>query len=320
MTNTTQELKNIFQDRLKENEPLSKHTNFRIGGPARWFVEAKGADEIVRAIQLAEQNEIKWLVMGGGSNTLANDSGFDGLVIQLAMRDYKINGSTVVAEAGMPTSALARVTAEAGLAGFEWAVTLPGTIGGAVRGNAGCFGREMKDVVKEVLTLRDGKPIVLSVGELAFDYRESFFKHSKDIILSVTMELSPGDAGVLKVRMDEQIAKRKAAQPFYGGSAGCIFKNYEIKDQELDRLKQEADIPPEMLAKKQISTGWLIEQMNLKGKQIGGAKISEEHGNFIVNLGAAKADDVIQLISLIKMNARDRFGIQLEEEVEYFGF
>jgi len=320
MFDTTAELKNIFQDRLKEHEPLFKHTNFRIGGPARWFVEAKSADEIIKAIQLAETNGIKWFVMGGGANILASDVGFDGLVIQLAMRGYKIDGTTVVAEAGMLTGALARATAEAGLAGFEWAVTLPGTIGGAVRGNAGCFGGEMKDVVKEVLVLRDGKPVALSSGELAFGYRESSVKHSKDIILSVTMELAPGDSAALKVKMDEQIAKRKAAQPFYGGSAGCIFKNYEIKDDELDRLKQEADIPSEMLARKQISTGWLVEQMNLKGKQIGGAKISDEHGNFIVNLGSATADDVIQLISLIKTKARDRFGIQLEEEVEYLGF
>jgi len=320
MSDIVNELKNIFQDRLKENELLSKHTNFRIGGPAKWLVEVKSVDEIIKAIQLAEQNGVKWFVMGGGSNTLASDTGFDGLVIKLAMRGYKIDGTTVIAEAGMPTGALARATAEAGLAGFEWAVTLPGTIGGAVRGNAGCFGSEMKDTVKEVLVLRDGQSVTLSGSELSFGYRDSFFKHSKDIVLSVTMELLPGDAVVLKQKMDEQIAKRKAAQPFYGGSAGCIFKNYEIKDNELDRIKQESDIPVEMLDKKQISTGWLIQQMDLKGKQIGGAKISEEHGNFIVNLGDAKADDVMQLISLVKMNARDRFGVQLEEEVEYLGF
>lgn len=320
MSDITPELKNIFQDRLKENEPLSKHTNFRLGGPARWFVEAKNAEEIVGALQLAEQNGVKWFVLGGGANVLASDAGFDGLIIQLAMRGYKIEGTTVMAEAGMVTGALARATAEAGLAGFEWAVTLPGTIGGAVRGDAGCFGGEMKDVVKEVLVLRDGKPVPLSSGELAFGYRDSSIKHSKDIILSVTMELVPGDAAALKTKMDEQIVKRKAAQPFYGGSAGCIFKNYEVNDGEFNRLKQEADIPAEMLAKKQIATGWLVEQMDLKGKQIGGAKISEEHGNFIVNLGDATADDVVQLISLVKMNARDRFGIQLEEEVEYLGF
>lgn len=320
MIDITNNLKNIFQDRLKENELLSRHTNFRIGGPAKWLVEAKSADEITKAIQLAEKNGVKWFVMGGGSNTLASDTGFDGLVIKLAMRGYKIDGTTVVAEAGMPTGALARATAEAGLAGFEWAVTLPGTIGGAVRGNAGCFGGEMKDSVKEVLILRDGQPVTLSGHELSFGYRDSFFKHSKDIVISVTLELLSGDAVVLKQKMDEQINKRKAAQPFYGGSAGCIFKNYEIKDNEFDRIKLESDIPVEMLEKKQISTGWLIQQMDLKGKQIGGAKISEEHGNFIVNLGDAKADDVIQLISLVKMNARDHFGVQLEEEVEYLGF
>ncbi|MFA6131654.1 MAG: UDP-N-acetylmuramate dehydrogenase [Patescibacteria group bacterium] len=320
MNNFSDELKNLFQERLKENELLSKHTNFRIGGPARWFIEAKNSDEVFKAIQLAGQSGIKWFVMGGGSNTLASDTGFDGLVVQLAMRNYKIEGTTVMAEAGVPTGALARATAEAGLAGFEWAVTLPGTIGGAVRGNAGCFGGEMKDTIKEVAVLRDGKPVTLNNHEMNFGYRDSAIKHSRDIVISVTLELKPGDPIVLKTKIEELIAKRKASQPFYGGSAGCVFKNYKIRDGEIDRIKQDADIPPEMLAKGQISAGWLIEQMDLKGKQIDGAKISEEHGNFIVNTGDARADDVMQLISIVKMNARDRFGIQLEEEVEYLGF
>jgi UDP-N-acetylmuramate dehydrogenase len=199
-------------------------------------------------------------------------------------------------------------------------VTVPGTIGGAVRGNAGCYGGEMKDVVKKVQVLRGGQVLDLSLDDLKFAYRESLIKHSKDIILSVSFELRPGDSESLKQKIEEQIRKRKASQPFYAGSAGCIFKNYEIKKDELDRLKKESDIPEEMIAKGQISTGWLVDQMDLKGKQIDGVKISDEHGNFIINLGNGRASDVVQLISIIKMQARDRFGLALEEEVEYLGF
>jgi len=320
MSDITPQLQTLFSDRLKQNEPLSKHTNFRLGGPARWFVEAKSAEEIGAAVKLAEDNGVKWFVMGGGSNILASDAGFDGLVIQVSMREYKIEGSTVVAEAGVMTGSLARATVEAGLEGLEWSVTVPGTIGGAVRGNAGCYGGEMKDVVKKVQVLRGGQVLDLSLDDLKFAYRESLIKHSKDIILSVSFELRPGDSESLKQKIEEQIRKRKASQPFYAGSAGCIFKNYEIKKDELDRLKKESDIPEEMIAKGQISTGWLVDQMDLKGKQIDGVKISDEHGNFIINLGNGRASDVVQLISIIKMQARDRFGLALEEEVEYLGF
>jgi UDP-N-acetylmuramate dehydrogenase len=198
--------------------------------------------------------------------------------------------------------------------------TLPGTLGGAVRGNAGCFGAEVKDRLVSVLVLRDGQVVRLEKQDLSFGYRDSSFKKNKDIILSVTFELEVGDPAVIKEKMNELLVKRLAAQPSAGGTAGCVFKNYILRDGEPERLKRESDIPQEMLDKKIISAGWLIDQMDLKGKQIGGAKVSEKHANFIENIDKATASDVVQLIALIKMNARDRFGIQLEEEIEYLGF
>jgi len=321
MSDVTIELKNIFSERLKENEPLSKHTTWRIGGPACWFVEAKNPDEIQSAVQIAETAGVKYLILGGGSNVLVSDDGFEGLVIHPSLREIKVEGNFLTAEAGVPVSLVSRAALENNFSGLEWMITLPGTIGGAVRGNAGCFGCETGSLIKTVKLLRDGKIIEVAGSEMNFAYRNSLVKQNRqEIILSATFELVSGDSETIKNKMDELLAKRLASQPPAGGTAGCVFKNYIIKDNELERLKQETDIPPEMLAKKIISAGWLIEQMDLKGKQIGGAKISEKHANFIENVANATASDVIQLIALVKMNARDRFGIQLEEEVEYIGF
>lgn len=305
---------------FKQNEPLSKHTTWRIGGPARFFVEAKTIEEVKSAVATAERLGVQWFVLGGGSNVLVNDNGFDGLVIQLALRDIRTEGNKIIVGAGLSAVFLARTAAESGLSGLEWMATLPGTIGGAIRGNAGCFGEETKDCLVSVTVLRSGEIIELSKNDLAFGYRDSVFKKNKDIILSAVFELESGDQMAIKNKMEELLAKRLLSQSPAGGTAGCVFKNYIIKDHELTRLKQGADIPQEMLKKKTISAGWLIEQMDLKGKKIGDAKISEKHANFFENIGEATANEVIQLISLIKMNAHDRFGIQLEEEIQYVGF
>lgn len=307
---------------MKEHEPLSKHTNFRIGGPARWFVEARSEAELMEALAFAKAQGVPTHVMGGGSNTLANDDGFAGVVIQMAMRGVKIDGTTVVVEAGAMSAMVARQTAEAGLKGMEWAISLPGTIGGAVRGNAGCFGGEMKDVTRSVRVLCDGVVKDVPGSDARFGYRESAFKHTDDIILSATLALVPDDAEALKAKLAATLEKRKASQPLYGGSAGCVFKNYDIaSDDEVQRLEAAADIlTPEMRTSRRVSAGWLIDQLGLKGTKIGNAQISAEHGNFIVNLGGATASDVVQLIALAKVRARNELGVQLQEEVQYLGF
>lgn len=322
MNDITPQLQTMFGQRLKENEPLANHTNYKIGGPARWMVEVKTPEELVGLLALLAKEQVPYYVLGGGSNVLADDAGFSGVVIRLGNREYAIEGTRVTAGAGVMTGLLARETADAGLEGFEWAISLPGTIGGALRGNAGCFGGEMKDNVVSVRVIRDGNLIELANADLTFGYRDSAVKHNTDVVWDVTFELKKGDTAALKAKLATTLAKRKATQPTSSPSAGCVFKNYQIQnDEELKRIKQDADIPPEMLASRILSAGWLIEQMDLKGKQIGNAKISEEHGNFILNLeGKATASDVMQLVSIAKMQARERFGIQLQEEIEYLGF
>ena len=319
MQDIQKQLKAIFGDRLKLNEPLAKHLNLRIGGAAQYFCEVQTVEELVHALEVI--GDTPHVVLGGGSNALASDEGFDGVVFKLAMRKVEIDGNTVVAEAGAISAAVARQTANAGLAGFTWAISLPGTIGGAVRGNAGCFGGEMKDTVKMVDVLHDGKLEQLLAEELGFGYRESTVKHSKDIVLRVYMELPTGDVESLTKELINKVEARKASQPLNAGSAGCIFKNYKIQsNKELQDLTRKLNVPEAMLSNRRISAGWLIDQMGLKGKRIGDAQISEEHGNFFINQGNATANEIVQLIAIVKSEARERYGIQLQEEVQYLGF
>ena len=321
MENITKELKHVFGDRLKENEPMSKHVNFRIGGVAKWFVEVQTIEELKHALVICSKNDLSYFVLGGGSNTLVSDEGLDGLVLKMAMRNIQVEGTTVVADAGVISASLARTTANEGLEGFAWAISLPGTIGGAVRGNAGCFGGETKDYLVKAEVMRDGEIVELSKEDLQMGYRDSTIKHSEDVVLRAWFEFPQGDSEALKQQLADTLEKRKSTQPLHAGSAGCVFKNYEIRDDaELKHLEDHGDIPEEMLKNRRISAGWLIDHVDLKGMKIGGAMISEEHGNFIVNLGEATASDIVQLIAIVKEKIRQKFGIQLHEEVKYIGF
>ncbi len=317
-------LKALFGERLKEHEPLAKHVNIRIGGPADFYVEARSSDEIRAAAEAALADGLPFVVLGGGSNTLPLDEGFRGLVIRAANRGRRIEEERVYAEEGVPSAFLARKTAEAGLTGLEWAVSLPGTIGGAVRGNAGCFGGETKDAVVSVDALRvaDGKleRVVYTNDDCRFAYRDSAFKRSGDLVLDVELELVRAPKEECLARLEAVLAKRKAEQPSDNPSAGCMFKNFEFRDpSEIAKLRSVVDVPEPFLAAKRIPAGWLIEQADLKGASIGGAQVSMKHGNFLVNLGHATASDVLQVVSMIKMRVRDGFGIQLEEEVQLLG-
>lgn len=322
------ELVTKLGDTVRENEPLSKHTNFRVGGPARYFFDAPSSELLVKAVRAALELGLAYFVLGGGSNILVSDKGFDGLVIKVANRKWTVTETgTVTAEAGVLSAFLARKTAEAGLAGFEWAISLPGTIGGGVCGDAGCFGGEMRQAVTQVavLTLENNQWLVANYSNSAcqFEYRDSIFKHMNPlpIILSVEFQLKKDDPAACLARLNETLALRKEKQPLESSSAGCMFKNFEFdKESEVIQLKMKTTVPEVFLKAKRIPAGWIVDQLQLKGKQIGDAKVSDKHGNFIVNAGKATADQVVQMVSLIKMRARDEFGVQLHEEVQYVGF
>lgn len=317
---TTEQLIQIVGSRVNENEPMSKHTNFRIGGPAKWFVEVRSVNELQEVLNVAKKNNLATVVIGGGSNLLVSDAGFNGIVIQIAMRAYEIRGTTIKAQAGVLSSALARATVASGLAGLAWAISLPGTIGGAVRGNAGCFGGQMGDRVVSVEVLRNGEIAQVPKSDLSFGYRDSSFKHNSDVILTATFELEIGNAQELKSELDDILMKRKTSQPMGASSAGCLFKNVDVTDDDLKRLESKLEISDSMKSSHRLGAGWIIDRLGLKGMQIGGARVSEAHGNFIQNTGSATADDIVQLASLIKTRARDEYGIMLHEEIEYIGF
>lgn len=318
------EIAKRFGLQYKEHEPLAKHLNFRIGGPARHFVEAKTSQDIIDAVDLAHKGGVAWFVLGGGSNTLASDAGFDGVVIKAANRTMKIDCARVMAEAGVISAAVARATAEKGLRGFEWAISLPGTMGGGVRGNAGCFGGEMKDTVETVRVLHDGKVETLRPAELHFGYRHSVFKdpaRAHDIILDVTMLLREGDRAEAMAQLEKNLAGRKASQPLGSSSAGCMFKNFAYTDPaDIARLDEHYTVPETYKTQKRIPAGWIVDQLGLKGTRIGDAMVSDIHGNFLLNKGNATADEITQLIAVIKTRVRNGVGIQLQEEVQYLGF
>ena len=255
---------------------------------------------------------------------LTGDKGFEGLVILMGNREIKTEGVRLIAESGALSILVAHKAARAELTGFEWAASLPGTIGGAVRGNSGCFGGELKDVF-EVARVLD--PETLEIHELLhtdcqFGYRDSGLKESKKIIWDVTLKLVQGDPTLIKTKMDEVITKRKASQPLSSGMIGCAFKNAPFESEDrLTRVKEVAgEIPENFLQKHQLGSGWIIDKLGLKGTKIGGMSVSENHGNFLINDGTATADQMVQLLSLIKMKARDELGVQLQEEIEYIGF
>ena len=256
---------------IRKNVPLAPYTTFKIGGPAKYFYEAKSKEDLVKAIKAAKEADLPFFILGGGSNILISDKGFDGLVIKLQATSYKLQATKIVADAGVLLSKLVDESVRAGLTGLEWAAGIPGTVGGAVRGNAGAFGVSMSDVVKNI-------------------------RNYEDVILSVELELKKGDREKSKKMIKEYLEYRDKRHPLEYPSTGCIFKN------------PKGDF-----------AGRLIEKCDLKGTKIGNAMVSKKHGNFIVNLGNAKAKDVIKLINLCKEKVREKFRIELEEEIEYLG-
>jgi UDP-N-acetylmuramate dehydrogenase len=306
--------------KVKTNEPFAKHTTFKIGGPAEFFVSVSETEKLVDLLKYLDGEGVPYFIFGGGSNMLVSDDGFDGVVISVNSRQSTVNENVFIADAGVPTVEVAQRTMQAGLTGFEWGVGVPGTIGGAVRGNAGAMGGEMRDSVEKIEVYRNGEVFELSNEECKLDYRDSVFKHEGGVILRVHMklDLAAPDAVLMQKAM-EHLKYRNASQPQGFSSSGCIFKNveYEMKNVELlkKHFQEDSEIMVQFKKVGKISAGWLVEQAEMKGKQIGNAKVSETHGNFLVNVGGATFSDVISLIEEVKEAVYTKFGIELEEEV-----
>ncbi len=276
-------------------ESLSAHTTFRIGGPARWMAFPKNQEELTAVLrQCAEDGEAP-LVLGNGSNVLAPDKGLDRVVICTKnLTGIRSEGSRLTIGAGCTMAKAALAALSAGLTGMEFAHGIPGTIGGGAVMNAGAYGGELKDIVTEAACLTMDGRLVTKVGEeLDFGYRHSCFDGGDYVILSVTVELTPGDPAQIRARMEELAAKRRASQPLEYPSAGSTFKR-----------------PAGHFA------GRLIEDCGLKGRTVGGAQVSEKHAGFVINKGGATCADVLALTDAIKAEVKEKYGVELELEVK----
>lgn len=301
---------------IQENIPLNRYTTFGIGGPARYFAEVSTDTDAIEAIRWATSKNIRIFVLGGGSNLLMPDKGFDGLVLKPSFYEISIDATSVNAGSSILLSDLIDKTLAHGLTGMEFAAGIPGTLGGAIRGNAGTYGVGMSDVLTEVCFIDEStlSNVVVPASECGFSYRHSKFKEHTHVITQATLTLSFGDIEASRKIIDEQLTVRHTNHPAEP-SAGCVFKNIEFSKAPLDTLAQKGISLAKFEAFQKIPSGYLIEQLGLKGKTIGGAKISERHANYIVNTGSATSEDVVTLISYIKQQVRDEYGVQLQEEI-----
>jgi UDP-N-acetylmuramate dehydrogenase len=285
---------------VREDEPLATRTSFGIGGPAEFFVEIGRSETIERTLSGCAERQIPYLLLGAGTNLLIADAGVEGLVIRVVNRDHRIEGTKVTAGAGLKMMRLARIVADAGLRGFEFAIGVPGTVGGAVYQNAGCWGKEMREVLFEVCGFVPGTGRkTWSLGDLQLGYRTSALREGRlkgSLVVEATVELERGDGDEAKRLMARLTRERNETQPIKTKNCGSVFKN-----------------PPG------DSAGRLVQAAGLKGTVQGAAVVSELHGNFIINEGGATAVDVAKLIERVRAEVRRRFNIELEPEVEMVG-
>ncbi len=278
-----------------ENEPLSRHTTFKIGGNAEVFIVANSVEDLKAVVKTCKENEIPLFVIGKGSNLLISDDGMKGVVVALdgEFKGISVKENIVTCGSGLNLAKLCTFALNNSLSGLEFAYGIPGSVGGAVFMNAGAYGGEMKDVVKSVTYLsKDFEVLTLNAEELDFSYRHSVFKSNGGIILSANFELTKAESDDIKAKMDDFMNRRKTKQPLEFPSAGSVFKR-----------------PQGNFA------GTLIEQCGLKGKTIGGAQVSEKHAGFIINIGDATCEDVLNLVKFVQDTVKEETGYFLEREI-----
>ncbi len=304
--------------RLSVNALMSKYTTLHIGGSAQFFIEVTETEKFVELLRFLVGEGIPYYLLGGGSNMLWQDELFEGVVVKVATgRVDFLPGEVLKVDAGVASTALVMNSIKHKLRGLEWAMGLPGTIGGAVRGNAGAPWKDLIEgngdiasLARSVSVFRDGEVIDIPAAECAFAYRDSIFKHSADIVLSAEFQLEPGNPQT-SLAIVQEINRRRAAHYPKLPSAGSFFKNVDFKDWPGDIEK----LPEHFARTKKVPSGWINEQNGLKGYRVGGAMVSNEHGNFIVNVDNATQADVLNLVEEINRRAYTTFGVTLEPEV-----
>ncbi len=318
--------------KFKENVPLAKFTNYKIGGPARFFFEVKTEADIKWAVAEAKLYKLPYFILGGGTNLLVNDTGFDGLILRINIGGIAANGTLLAAGAGIPMEKLTAYAAKKSLMGLDWAGGLPGTLGGAIRGNAGCFGGEIKDNIKAVrsFNIKTMRSVTRNVAQCRFGYRTSIFKQrSGEIILGAALRMKKGDKKKIFAVLHKEKAWRRARHPLEYPNAGSVFQNVPLSQILNPRGKKYCTAVKNLMVHYRgssfsiktdpvpvIAAAKLIGESRLAGKRCGGAVISSKHTNFIVNTGNATARDVFRLMALIKAKVHQKFGIWLEPEIQ----
>ena len=298
------QLQNIIpQENILEDEPMKKHTSFKIGGNAEFFVKVETLEQLQKILEFTQENDIQLTVVGNGSNLLVKDSGIRGIVAKFSIQGINININTtdgkaeITVKSGTPIGFLAQKLYQEEITGFEELSGIPGTIGGAVVMNAGAHGKEMKDILTEITAIDyEGKIHKFSNKEAEFAYRKSMFSNEKYIIVEAKLELQKGKKEEIKEKMDTYKQYRKEKQPIEYSSAGSTFKRGE-----------------------NFITAKLIDELGLKGFQVGGAQVSEKHAGFIINKENATADDVLKLTQIIKEKVYEKYGKKIELEVKIIG-
>lgn len=308
--------------KVQENVVLKPYTNYKIGGRASYFVDAQSEQDIFDAVEWARQNNQPVFVLGSGTNIIVSDNGYKGLVLRNNVASYSVEGKRITAFAGVEFQAIVDAATEQGLAGLEWAGGLPGSVGGAVHGNVGAFGGEIKDVLVSVRARTpQGEVQEMLVEECEMAYRESIFKKQDGwVIISAVFELQNGDPVALADKVEELREWRRTKHPIEYGNCGSIFKRIPVAELDKKMFSQHPDMSGAIREEK-IAIAYFIDQCGLKKRRIGGVEVSDKHPNFLVNItGEARAEDVVILIGVVKHRVLEQFGVFLEEEVEYIGF
>lgn len=310
---------------MKENIPLAPYTIYKIGGPARFFVEVADAHELDQAVGFAAEMHISFVILGAGSNVLVSDNGFEGLVIRMKGGNISVQGDHLRVDAGVMMARAVMESGKASLSGFEWGIGVPGTIGGSVRGNAGCFGGEMRDIVEsvEVFDFQTAARYTLYAARCEFGYRDSVFKkHPEWIIISAVLKFNKGDAATIQQEIRRISETRVAKQDIGAKCCGCIFKNVPWPERDEEREKLLTQFPQLMAFRDRatIPSAFLIDRAGLKGRMTGNICISEKHANFFINNGGGTSSEVMALIARAKEEVRKKFNINLHEEIQMIGF
>jgi UDP-N-acetylmuramate dehydrogenase len=290
----------IEKENIKTNESLKDHTTYKVGGTCKYFITPKDLEELINLIKYLRKNNMKYMILGNGSNTIFSSKEYDGVIINLSnLNSMKIEGDKIDVEAGYQLIKLSMDALNNGLSGLEFAAGIPGNIGGAIFMNAGAYKSDMSNLVETVTFLDENLELkTLPKEELDFSYRKSLFQKNNYIIISTVLKLTPGDKDEIKALMDKRKQRRIDSQPLEYPSAGSVFRN-----------------PSE-----DIFAGKLIEDLGLKGYTIGGAQISEKHANFIINIGNATGEDIKALIDLVKSKVKEEYNIDLHVEQRFINF